>query len=188
MNIREIIDKIRKTESPLKRQLLAVALVSELLDEKGKDAPVVIGGCALSYYSREVYFTADIDLAYADREALDDALKKMGFKKEGRYWISDDLKLAVEVPMSVLSGEDSPLEIVELDAGLQCKIIGIEDLIIDRLNACKHWKYEVDCEMADLLIRKYAEELDWEYLEKQAAKPDNNTLAELLQLKKKVEK
>ncbi|HDY99946.1 MAG TPA: hypothetical protein ENH52_00565, partial [Nitrospirae bacterium] len=98
MNIREIIDKIRKTESPLKRQLLAVALVSELLDEKGKDAPVVIGGCALSYYSREVYFTADIDLAYADREALDDALKKMGFKKEGRYWISDDLKLAVEVP------------------------------------------------------------------------------------------
>ena len=63
MSTTEIIEKIRQTESPLKRQLLMVALITRLLREKGKEVPLVIGECALSYYSREVYFTADIDLA-----------------------------------------------------------------------------------------------------------------------------
>lgn len=185
MDTQKILEQIKKTDSPLKRQLLMVALIGNLLEQQGKTTPIIIGGCALSYYSREVYFTADIDLAYVDREALDNVLKAIGFKKEGRYWVNDDLKVAVEVPASVLVEEDSPLEIVELDAGLQCRIIGIEDLIIDRLNACKYWKSEIDCEMVDLLVKKYRKELDWAYLEKQVRKPDNNTLTELLEIKKK---
>jgi len=188
MDTKEVLEKIKKTESPLKKQLLTVALVTELLKQKGKSAPIIIGECALSYYSREVYFTADIDLAYADREALDNVLTTIGFKKSGRYWFNEDLKLAIEVPVSVLIEEDSPLEIIEFDGGLQCRVIGIEDLIIDRLNACKYWKYEVDCEMVELLVKKYEAELDWTYLEKQAAKPDNNTLTELLELKKEANK
>lgn len=188
MNVQELLSKVRNTESPLKRQLLAVALISRLLEEKGKSVPVIIGGCALSYYSREVYFTADIDLAYTDRRALDEILVSIGFKKEGRYWTSESLKLAVEVPASALVGEDSPLETVEFDDGLSCRIIGIEDLIIDRLNACKRWKYEVDCEMSELLILKYADKLDWRYLESQAAKPDNNVLDELSAFRKETGK
>ncbi|MBI5050692.1 MAG: hypothetical protein HZC11_07465 [Nitrospirae bacterium] len=187
MNTNEILEKIRQTESPLKKQLLMVALISSLLEQRGKNAPIVIGGCALSYYSREVYFTADIDLAYADREVLDTVLKDIGFMKQGRYWVNEELKTAVEVPASVLAGETSPLETVELGEGLQCRIIGIEDLIIDRLNACKHWKSEIDCEMLELLIRKYTKELDWLYLEKKAVMPENNTLSELLELKRKAE-
>jgi hypothetical protein len=186
MKVDKIIEKIRQTESPLKRQLLMVALITNLLEQKGKDAPVVIGGCALSYYSREVYFTADIDLAYADREALDIVLKDVGFKKQGRYWVNEDLKIAIEVPSSVLIGEDSPVEIVEFEKGLQCRIIGIEDLIMDRLSACKYWKSEIDCEMVDLLMRRYKEELDWAYLEKKAALPEIDILSELLKLRERV--
>jgi hypothetical protein len=188
MKTNEIIEKIRQTESPLKRQLLMVALITNLLGEKGKEAPVVIGGCALSYYSREVYFTADIDLAYADREALDDVLKDIRFAKKGRYWINEDLKIAVEVPASVLTNKKSPIEIAELGKGLQCRIIGIEDLLIDRLNACKYWQSEIDCEMVELLLKRYNKELDWVYLEKKAARPESNTMSELLELKKRIEK
>jgi hypothetical protein len=61
MEREQILNIIKSTESPLKRQLLMVALVTRLLEEKGKGSPIIIGGCALSYYSREVYFTADID-------------------------------------------------------------------------------------------------------------------------------
>lgn len=186
MDTRKILKKIKQTDSPLKKQLLMVALLSKLLEMQGKSSPVVIGGCALSYYSREVYFTADIDLAYSDRESLNSVLTTIGFKKTGRYWVNDDLKVAIEAPASALAGENSPCEIVELDEGLQCKIIGIEDLIIDRLNACKYWKSETDCEMADLLLRKYGTGLDWNYLEKQASNPNNNTIAELLKLKKEL--
>lgn len=185
MNKEEILGIIKRTESPLKRQLLTVALVSHLLQKKGKDVPIVIGGLALSYYTREVYFTADIDLAYADREALGEVLKELNFEKRGRYWVNEDLKIAIEIPVGVLAEEDSPLEIVELGPELQCKIIGIEDLIIDRLNACKHWKSEIDCEMAELLVMKYGKELDWDYLEKRAKKPENDLIQELDELKTK---
>lgn len=188
MNTTEILEKIKRTESPLKRQLLMVALITNLLEQKGKSAPIVIGGCALSYYTREVYFTADIDLAYSDRDALDAVLKELDFKKQGRYWISEELKMAIEAPASGLPGEDSTVEVVEVADNFYCRIIGIEDLIIDRLNACKYWKSAIDCEMVELLIGRYTKELDWGYLEKKAAMPDNNTVAELLELRKKAEK
>jgi hypothetical protein len=188
MDTHQILATIGETESPLKKQLLMVALITRLLEEAGKPAPVIIGGCALSYYSREVYFTADIDLSYADRDALDKVLKGIGFKKEGRYWIHEALKMAVEVPASNLAGEGAPIEIVELGEGLRCTIIGIEDLIIDRLNACKHWKSEVDCEMAELLVTRYVAELDWDYLERKASLPENDSLKELQKIKERKQK
>ena len=140
---------------------------------------MIIGGLALSYYSREVYFTADIDLACADRDALDAVLHELGFLKKGRYWIHETLDIAVEAPASTLAGEEAPRETVELDVGLHCVIIGLEDLIIDRLNACKHWKSESDCEMAALLVARYRAELDWGYIERKAALPENDLLVEV---------
>ena len=186
MKTQEILEIIRKTESPLRRQLLIVALLTKLLKKMGKSAPVIIGGCALSYYSREVYFTSDIDLAYADREALDTVLKGIGFDKKGRYWVHEELKLAVEAPASSLPGEDAPVEVVELGEDLQCSIIGIEDLLIVRLNAYKHWKSEIDGEMVELLLRRYRDDVDWSYLEKKALLPENDTLPEILELKNRV--
>ena len=188
MDTPQLLEIIRKTASPLKRQLLMVALITRLLEEKGKSPPMIIGGCALSYYSREVYFTADIDLAYADREALDSVLRSINFERQGRYWVNDELKIAIEAPASVLAGEDSPVETVDLGEGLSCRIIGIEDLLIDRLNACKHWKSEIDCEMVALLLKKYLADVDWPYLERKASLPENDTLSELLEIKERVEK
>ena len=186
METQEVLEIIQKTESPLKRQLLMVALLTKLLKTMNQPAPVIIGGCALSYYSREVYFTSDIDLAYANREALDTALKSIGFRKEGRYWVHEGLKLAVEAPASSLPGEDSPIEVVELGEEFQCSVIGLEDLVVDRLNAFKHWKSEIDGEMVELLIRRYRDDLDWPYLEKKTKLPENDTLPEILEFKKKV--
>lgn len=186
MDLFKILDQIKNMESPLKKQLLMVGLITKLLEEKGKNPPVVIGGCALSYYSREVYFTSDIDLAYADREALDEILRGIGFQKRGRYWVHEELKMAIEAPASNLPEEEAPVEIVELGEGLRCIILGIEDLLIDRLNACKHWKSEIDCEMVELLIYRYDQDLDWSYLEKKAARPENDILKELLEIKERL--
>jgi hypothetical protein len=183
VNPSEILARIKATASPLARQLLLTGLVTRLLEDRGKPAPVIIGGLALSYYSREVYFTADIDLAYADRDALDSVLGQLGFTGRGRYWIHEDLDIAVECPASTLPGEEAPREFVELEAGLHCVIVGLEDLIVDRLNACKHWKSEADCETAALLVARYRDELDWSYLERKAALQENDTLVELRALR-----
>lgn len=187
MNTEEILEIVKNTESPLKRQLLMVGLITKLLEEKGKRAPIIIGGCALSYYSREVYFTTDIDFAYAEREALDSVLRSIGFQKKGRYWVHEELKMAIEAPASKLAEEEAPVEIVEVGEGLQCTIIGIEDLIIDRMNACKHWKSEIDCEMVELLVNRYYNDLDWPYLERKAAKPENDISSELQDIKKRTQ-
>lgn len=180
-----MLDKVKNTESPLKKQLLMVGIITKLFDEQGKEPPIVIGGCALAYYSREVYFTSDIDLACKDAETLNMILLDLGFKKMGRYWINEILKIAIEVPVTTLTEEDSPIEIVELGEGFYCKIIGIEDLLIDRMNACKYWKSETDCEMVELLIKKYINEIDWQYLEKKAKMPQNDTLSEFIHIKRK---
>ncbi len=185
VNIDEILKKIGDARSPLARQLTMVGLITSVLEERGKPAPILIGGLALAYYSREVYFTSDIDLAYADRDALDEALSSLGFGKKGRYWIHDDLEIAVEAPAGSLVGEEAPVETVELEGGLRCVILGVEDLVIDRLNACKHWKSEIDCEMAEILIARYSEDMDWAYLERKSALPENGTLTELRALKNK---
>lgn len=185
METEQVLARIKETESPLKKQLLTAALITAMLEKEGKGAPVVIGGCALSYYSREVYFTADLDFAYADRESFDAVLTELGFSRRGRYWIREDLGLAVEVPAATLPGEESPVERVEFEEGLQCTIIGIEDLIVDRLNACKHWKSDTDCEMVALLLGRYSADLDWRYLERKAAEPSNDTGAELKAMREK---
>lgn len=179
MNIKDILTKIGATQAPLARQLLMTGLITRRLADRGKPAPVLIGGLALSYYTREVYFTADIDLAYADREAMDEVLTELGFEKRGRYWVHPETDVAVEVPASGLGGEEAPRETVELEYGLSCVVIGLEDLIIDRLNACKHWNSAADCEMTELLVARYGEDLDRAYLEKKAALPENDTLGEL---------
>lgn len=185
MNTNDLLAKVKATESPLARQLLMTGLITRLLEERGKPAPVLIGGAALAYYTREVYFTADIDLAYGDREALDAVLTELGFLKKGRFWVQEELDIAVEAPASNLAGEEAHVETVELESGLRCFILGLEDLLIDRLNSCKHWKYQVDCEMAELLVARYNQDLDWAYLEKKAALPENDTLSELKSLRSK---
>jgi len=48
MKTAQILDRIKSTESPLKKQLLTVALITKLLEEMGKSPPVIIRGCALS--------------------------------------------------------------------------------------------------------------------------------------------
>jgi len=45
-------------------------------------------------------------------------------------------------------------------------------LIVDRLNACKHWKSQYDCEQAQVLVGAYSGKLDWEYLKKRMKEED----------------
>jgi hypothetical protein len=40
--------------------------------------------------------------------------------------------------------------------------------------------------MVSLLIRKYLREIDWNYLEKRAADPENDVLSELNDIKERV--
>jgi len=50
--------------------------------------------------------------------------------------------------------------------GLEVYVIGIEDLIVDRLNSYVWWKYARDGEWVSQLIKIHSKRIDWKYLKK----------------------
>jgi predicted nucleotidyltransferase len=53
--------------------------------------------------------------------------------------------------------------------GYSVKVVGVEDLIVDRLAAAKFWKSERDEEQARALLNTFRKSIDYGYLEKTAA-------------------
>jgi hypothetical protein len=90
-----------------------------------------------------------------------------GFKSSGKSWFNEQIGLSVEIPDSYLAGDKDKLTVIKIE-GLKVYVIGIEDLIIDRINACVHWKSQTDCDQAQHMIRYYRDRLDIGYLENKA--------------------
>jgi hypothetical protein len=112
--------------------------------------PILVGGAAVSLYTDGMYNTIDIDfVGYLNTDA-ENAMLKAGFTKEGKDWVNDNYDLSVEFP----SGRLGPTEksIIKEFKGVPIKIISIEDLIIDRLNAYKYWNQTLEWHNVILLI------------------------------------
>ncbi|MBU4139638.1 MAG: hypothetical protein KJ729_06850, partial [Euryarchaeota archaeon] len=92
----------------------------------------------------------------------------IGFSKTGRHWFYTK-DIGIEIVGS--SAEGRRVNEV-LHEGKLIRIISIEYLIVDRLNACKHWKSQYDCEQAQVLEGAYRDKLDMEYLKKRMKEED----------------
>jgi excisionase family DNA binding protein len=150
----------------LERRLVFVGLLSSGVEALGWPAPVVVGGHAVEFYTAGSYATVDIDLA-GHSEPVGQVLESWSFEREGRHWFDEPLGLVVEVPVSAL-GIDERRHAVRLNIGTtSALIIGIEDLVVDRLAACEHWKHTESCEWAVRLLAA-AEDIDMEYLQRRA--------------------
>ena len=175
---RNRLDRLRDEADPRRRRLLALGLLTARLAPSGIE-PILVGGGALEFYTAGGYATHDMDLALPHGPDVDAAFAEMGFRKEGRFWYHADLDLLFEAPAPAgLPGEDAPRTEVELD-GLRVVILGVEDLLIDRLRAWVHRKSEEDGRWARRLAHLYAQRLDWRCLqERTSATPEE---AEALQ-------
>ena len=136
------------------------------INRRAKEKPVLVGGGAVEFYSGGHFVTGDMDLC-AQSAALASVLKDMGFSRKGMYFIRGKLFIHVLGPGFKGKSDD-----VSIGKGLMIRIISLEDLIIDRLNSCKWWKHEVDCEQARYLLNTYRERLDSGYLEERAAQEE----------------
>ena len=156
------LDDLRDEPDIARRRLLALGLLTETLAPVGIE-PILVGGAALEFYTAGGYATKDVDLALPVATEVDAAFESLGFLKEGRYWYREDLDLLFEAPAPAgLPGEDSPRTLVNLD-GLRLVIIGVEDLLLDRLRAWVHWRSEEDGRWARRLAMLYPD-LDWGYV------------------------
>jgi predicted nucleotidyltransferase len=175
-----IWERLAQTADRSRRRLLFVGWLTEQVKPYDLE-PIVVGDHALEFYTLGDYATADIDLVCYDRATVGQVLEQAGFRREGRHWYRPDLDLAIEVPDDVLAGSRERVERVAIDEYNVC-LIGKEDLLIDRLNACVHWGSEADCLWVKELMLLFDEVLAWSYLEQRAG--EEGTLDKLMTLRR----
>jgi predicted nucleotidyltransferase len=167
--IKKMLSLIQEKD-PLKKALGTLAVLTEALKPMGIK-PILVGGRALEFYTLGGYATKDIDLVINGREQAKAVLAAIGFlRRPGeRHWYHEELDLAIEIPGEFLAGSMEKLSTVEIN-GMEAFIIGIEDLIIDRLAAAKFWKSRGDVQWAAKLLALHTREIDMEYLQNTAGK------------------
>ena len=167
-------------DDPLRQKLAVIAAITKALEPQGI-RPVVIGGLAVAFYTSGGYATDDVDLAVVGREQFGEALEALGFTREGRFWTHERFAFPIEASAGALVGKDAPLSHVDVD-GWPVFILGIEDLIIDRLSAYVHWKSRADGEWVRQLLADHRAIIDQAYLRRKYEERDvTNALVELQQ-------
>jgi len=166
---RDLQERLANEQDPRKRRLIALGILTKVLAPHGVE-PVLVGGGALEFYTAGGYATKDVDLALPAAPEVDAAFTALGFEKEGRYWFHPELDLLFEAPAPAgLPGEDAPRTEVEID-GLRVVIIGIEDLLIDRLRAWIHWNSDEDGRWTRRLALLYPDRIDWDYVRERTSR------------------
>ncbi|MGP3779075.1 DUF6036 family nucleotidyltransferase [Halanaerobium saccharolyticum] len=180
------IQKITKSnKNKIYQNIALVAIITAALKEIDI-RPIIVGGQAVEFYTAGGYSTMDVDLVTpANIKEIDPIIKDLGFNKEGKYWTYKQLDFALEIPGSDLAGDYDKVNEIEIE-GLKAYIIGIEDIIIDRLNRYKFWKEYADQEWIVGMIYLNYEDIDWNYLYQKSE--SEKTLEELKEFKKIVDK
>jgi hypothetical protein len=160
-----VASQVRREPNELKRKLLLVGYLSEVLSRKGK-VLFLVGGQAVETYTAGQFTTGDIDVTTTDKELTERILGRMGFAREGMVWLNAKMGIAVHLVGSYPSHSENVRTVVV--GPYTVSIVGIEDLIVDRLVGAKYWKSARDSEQAVVLFTSFEGSLDMDYLKKRA--------------------
>ena len=165
------------------RRLFFAAIISEFLQKNYRVDLVVVEGNAVEFYTLGSYSTEDIDVVVSNFGIVEDLLRHLGFEKINRIWYREDLDISVDLTDSELAGDPKRVSRVSIK-GKTVQVIGLEDIIVDRLNAFVHWKSKQDGFWAQEMIAIHQEDIDWKYLEDRCKK--EKVLSALEKLKKEI--
>lgn len=162
----DLVRLLEPITDPLERRLAFVGLLTRGVESLGWPAPVVVGGHAVEYYTAGDYSTVDIDLAGAS-EPVAEVLGTWGFRQEGRHWLDEALRLLLEVPGSQPGPEELAHVVAVRIGSVTAYVLGVEDVVVDRLCAAKFWHDADSALWADTMLA-VAQELDMGYLRRRA--------------------
>ncbi|HEV2416084.1 MAG TPA: hypothetical protein VGX27_14870 [Candidatus Dormibacteraeota bacterium] len=157
-----LLSKARTTERRLDQRLLVAAAFTTVM----QSSPIVVGGTAEEYWTRDEYQPTDLDLIPGPSLADEAAFKEIGLEKEGRHWVSKDLPVATEFP------HDTSFEVMRTShiavGGVDVKVIGVDDLYLERLGQTTMSESTDHVHFASVLAVAVANwgQLDWSYIEK----------------------
>ena len=173
------LKSILEEQDVFKRRLKFLCFLAEKLRLRGVDL-ILVGGEAVEFYTHGQFTTADIDILVPSVGGRDTAmaiLRQLGFKPSGRVMFNREIGMAVDVLERLLSGAPEKVKKVELEEGW-FRVIGIEDLLVERLVMTKHCGERKQAETA-LALFKVAPRLDISYLKKRAR---SQNVADLLEV------
>lgn len=104
----------------------------------------------------------------------------LGFKREGRHYYVSEMDIPIEIPSDTLEGsKDKVIKLITPEG--YCYVIGIDDLILDRLEAAEYWTDARSLEWARYLIYSQFESIDLSYMREIALREDYKLAARLEQ-------
>lgn len=147
--------------------------------------PILVGGAAVEIYTRGLYASGDIDYVLPTSDEVKFVMQKFGFKREGRLFIHPQFQLIIEFPSSSLEEGETYQKMEYRDVPV--RIISLEDLMIDRLDAFKWGRVSIEGQNILLMLDRYPSVV--QKLQAKAEKHDVlDVLKKLIHLKKKIEK
>ena len=165
-----------------------LARVNNRLESEGVGRVVIVGGFAAELYSGGVYRTGDIDVIIDSRNSeramdiLNEELRGIGARREGRVWISDYFGvLALDVVGVTYVGR---VKVLRMDNG-RIYVESPEDNVVTSLNACVYWSSDADCERAAAVLAAQWGNVDWDYLLDRARR--EGVLDKLNEIRKAIE-
>jgi len=138
--------------------------------------PVIVGGFAVEIYTMGQYLTHDLDMITTANIDLEEIMTGLGFTQRlgNRYWTHSALGDVVEFPPPPLEGSQERVTIMELENGAEVLLIGVEDLLLNRLEEFVFWAHSSRTASSALqlllLLKAHGDRLDWPYLEREAEK------------------
>ncbi|MFA9556869.1 hypothetical protein ACERII_06180 [Evansella sp. AB-rgal1] len=171
-----------KTKNKFNKMLQFSALLTEYFEPKGIK-PIIVGGLSVEIYTKGHYTTHDIDLITDGWEQFNDLLtNELDFKKINRIWYHEDLEIAIEIPSSYLEGSLDKILQLQLPNNQCIYVIGIEDIIIHRLESAiasnkDHPEYIDDYDWAERMFHiHYEKNIDMNYLLEKAKQTNSDAI------------
>lgn len=149
-----------------------------MLDGIGADPAVIVGGHAVELYTSGSYKTVDIDLVMIRDDLARGLFDRLGFVREGRFHYVPEMDIPLGIPSNDLAGSKDHIVKLKTPEGY-CYVIGVEDLILDRLNAAEFWTDARSLEWARYLMSSQFEQLDVDYMRTRALEQNPQLLKRL---------
>jgi len=167
---KRIQDILNSNREDILKKLSIMAIVAEEFRKENEEL-IVVGGQAVEFYTSGGYATDDIDiLTEATVEQVQDIFFKLGFEKSNKYWVLENL--FIEIPSGPLDGDKNKVIKIRLDKELFINLIGIEDIILDRLSRYSYWGEFSDKEWIISMISNNEKIIDIEYVREKSEKKD----------------
>jgi len=162
---KSFISRLRKEPNQLRKKMLLLGYVTNQLEKK-KQSIFLVGGQAVETYTAGQFPTGDIDVTTSDSATTQKVLKSLGFEEIGMIWLNKPLGIAFHIV-----GYSAPERSRTIRIGpYKARIVGVEELILDRLSAAKFWNIPADYEKAKVLYDNFEKQIDKDYLREIAKK------------------